>query len=136
MVGTPKKTLIITVTDRSMQLAVTMLQVFNRQQISVAQQNLLMNLISMLCGCKGVQSDAHKVAEFRAMLRMRRSMLSESTDPKMRNFTRMLIKVCYFIIFLMASGVSARKIEGVILVVLQMLPRYQSTHGVQMSRFT
>ncbi|KAK9915574.1 hypothetical protein WJX75_001002 [Coccomyxa subellipsoidea] len=41
----------------------------------------------------GVQSDAHKVAEFRAMMRMRRSMLSESTDPKMRNFTRMLIKV-------------------------------------------
>lgn len=135
MVGTPK-TLIITVTDRNMQLAVTMPQLLNRQQISVAQQILLMNLMSMLYGCKGVQSDAHKVAEFRAMMRMRRSMLSESTDPKMRNFTRMLIKVCYFIIFLMAFGVSARKIEGIILLVLQMLPRYQSTHGVQMSKFT
>ncbi|EIE25882.1 hypothetical protein COCSUDRAFT_46416 [Coccomyxa subellipsoidea C-169] len=41
----------------------------------------------------GVQSDAHKVAEFRALMRMRRTMLSRADEYPMRNFTRMLIKV-------------------------------------------
>lgn len=43
--------------------------------------------------CAGVQSDAHKVAEFRALMRMRRTMLSRADEYPMRNFTRMLIKV-------------------------------------------
>lgn len=40
-----------------------------------------------------MQSDADKVAEFRAFMRMRRSMPDQLASYAMRNFTRFLLKV-------------------------------------------
>ena len=40
----------------------------------------------------GVQSDADKVSEFRAFLRMRRTMPHEFSTYELRNFTRFLLK--------------------------------------------
>ena len=88
----------------------------------------------MMCASKGVQSDAHKVAEFRAMMRLRRTLLSDSGDYMMHNMTRMLIKVRYeyhpdFSIW-HCRTMNDPPTE------IRLLPRYLSTHGVQMSRCT
>ncbi len=41
----------------------------------------------------GVQSDADRVAEFRAFMRMRRTMRDQFGSYMMRNFTRFMVKV-------------------------------------------
>lgn len=46
-----------------------------------------------------MQSDADKVAEFRAFLRMRRSMPQEFGTYALRNFTRFLLKARCLICF-------------------------------------
>ena len=45
----------------------------------------------------GVASDADKLSEFRAILRMRRKLEDHFQEATFQNFSRILLKVCFFL---------------------------------------
>ena len=61
----------------------------------------------------GIASDADKVAEYRALLRMRSATAWKVEEAAYRNFSRLLLKVCLVILLPVAVGLAVNALDAV-----------------------